>query len=423
MPVIDDRTALLDVPKPNEANNLRDDVERLRLAMETIANAIHANAQDLALRALLEHVHSIGQITGLADALDNKSDKTHQHKLNDLTDVDASDPANYQVVMRVGQAWQAATLVLAHINGWESTVDAKVAAANAALVGQAPATMDTIYEMAAALGNDPNFATTIATALGNRLRFDDAQARTETEQNQAIANLGGTVIGRQLLKAVDQAAARSAIGAVGLANPGAFTGTMTVPQPASDDNSLKPATTNWVRVLINAVNTAIGNLSTTVSNLNTALAGKFDKAGGTVTGQVTSASDVPTAFEATGAGPRFSWHIPGVVRKFLQAASTQLSLIDQGGTPHVSLLFDGRIWTSAYGYLDAKFYSTAADIAAVTGAAGGVGAYAFCTRTGGTVSHGQTVGGSTLVPAIGGTWRVMGQSVSNTVAGLFVRIS
>lgn len=38
-----------------------------------------------------------------------------------------------------------------------------------ALVNSSPATLDTLSELATALGNDPNFATTITTALGNRL--------------------------------------------------------------------------------------------------------------------------------------------------------------------------------------------------------------------------------------------------------------
>lgn len=44
--------------------------------------------------------------------------------------------------------------------------DAKIAAAVAALVNSSPATLDTLAEFAAALGNDPNFATTLAGLLG-----------------------------------------------------------------------------------------------------------------------------------------------------------------------------------------------------------------------------------------------------------------
>lgn len=43
--------------------------------------------------------------------------------------------------------------------------DAKVAAAVAALVASSPATLDTLAEFATALGNDPNFATTLTNAL------------------------------------------------------------------------------------------------------------------------------------------------------------------------------------------------------------------------------------------------------------------
>lgn len=46
---------------------------------------------------------------------------------------------------------------------------ADIDAAIAALVDSSPAALDTLNELAAALGDDPNFATTIATALGGKL--------------------------------------------------------------------------------------------------------------------------------------------------------------------------------------------------------------------------------------------------------------
>jgi hypothetical protein len=48
------------------------------------------------------------------------------------------------------------------------------AAAVAAIVDSAPATLDTLNELAAALGDDPNFATTITTSLGNKLSISSA---------------------------------------------------------------------------------------------------------------------------------------------------------------------------------------------------------------------------------------------------------
>ena len=50
----------------------------------------------------------------------------------------------------------------------------------AALVDSAPETLDTLSELAEALGNDPNFATTTATAIGERAKIDGAPAAYNT---------------------------------------------------------------------------------------------------------------------------------------------------------------------------------------------------------------------------------------------------
>ncbi|WP_181063728.1 hypothetical protein [Nocardia nova] len=69
--------------------------------------------------------------------------------------------------------------------------DAAIAAAVANLVNSAPGTLDTLKELADALGDDPNFATTINTALGNRVRVDtNAQGLTGTQQANARTNIG-----------------------------------------------------------------------------------------------------------------------------------------------------------------------------------------------------------------------------------------
>nr|WP_304413080.1 phage tail protein [Cupriavidus sp. amp6] len=57
-------------------------------------------------------------------------------------------------------------------NSGQAASTAFVASAIADLVASSPGTLDTLNELAAALGNDPNFATTITTQLGNK--FDKA---------------------------------------------------------------------------------------------------------------------------------------------------------------------------------------------------------------------------------------------------------
>jgi hypothetical protein len=64
----------------------------------------------------------------------------------------------------------------------ESTVETSLAA----LVGSAPAVLDTLEELSTALGNDENFATTVTTALSNK---------SNTGHGHAISDVAGLQIG------------------------------------------------------------------------------------------------------------------------------------------------------------------------------------------------------------------------------------
>jgi hypothetical protein len=67
--------------------------------------------------------------------------------------------------------------------------DAAISVATASLIDSAPATLDTLNELAAAIGDDENFSATITTALGSRLRFDAVQTLTGPQLSQGQANL------------------------------------------------------------------------------------------------------------------------------------------------------------------------------------------------------------------------------------------
>jgi hypothetical protein len=69
------------------------------------------------------------------------------------------------------------------------TLAASISALRDELSGGAGAALDTFAELAAALGNDPSFAATIATALGSRVRFDAEQTLTLAQKAQARANI------------------------------------------------------------------------------------------------------------------------------------------------------------------------------------------------------------------------------------------
>lgn len=65
-------------------------------------------------------------------------------------------------------------------------IDTKVAA----LVDQAPETLNTLDELAAALGDDPNFATTITNMIGTKANSADVYTKTDCNSaiNTAISN-------------------------------------------------------------------------------------------------------------------------------------------------------------------------------------------------------------------------------------------
>ena len=78
---------------------------------------------------------------------------------------------------------------------WSVTkISDTIASAVAAVTNGAPTALDTLDELAAALGDDANFAATVTTALGNRLRFDAAQTLTAPQKVQGNANLGSAAL-------------------------------------------------------------------------------------------------------------------------------------------------------------------------------------------------------------------------------------
>lgn len=89
---------------------------------------------------------------------------------------------------------QAYQDVLTAIGDMSSDWNADIAAALADLVGQAPETLDTIDEIATALGNDPNFFTTIMDAIGQKVSNNDprlSDARTPTSHDHPMPQVTG----------------------------------------------------------------------------------------------------------------------------------------------------------------------------------------------------------------------------------------
>jgi hypothetical protein len=118
------------------------------------------------------HNHIISNVDGLQTALDGKSDTSHVHS-NATTSVagfmsttDKSKLDGISAGADVTPSWVPS----ADPNyATESYVDSEVTSAVSSLVDSAPTTLDTLNELAAALGDDANFATTVGNNIASKL--------------------------------------------------------------------------------------------------------------------------------------------------------------------------------------------------------------------------------------------------------------
>ena len=117
------------------------------------------------------HSHSIAQITGLQTALDAKAPLASPALTGSPT----------------------APTATAGTNTAQIATTAFVAAAIGALIDAAPGAMDTLNELAAALGDDPNFATTVTNALASKLaaasNLSDLPNKTTARSNLGLGSL------------------------------------------------------------------------------------------------------------------------------------------------------------------------------------------------------------------------------------------
>ncbi len=135
---------------------------RVATEIKSVKTLINGNAADLSALTTTQKTSLVAAVNELKTALDALG-----------TPLTISDSTSSTT-----QVWSS------------SKVSSEITAAKNALTNGATAALDTLYELAAALGNDANFASTITTALGYRLRFDDVQTLTAQQKTQACTNLG-----------------------------------------------------------------------------------------------------------------------------------------------------------------------------------------------------------------------------------------
>ena len=129
-------------------------------------------------QAIAQDIKELKSTQGLLDSLSTTSKASLVDAINELhlaisnsTDVDDSAENG--------------------ISTWSSSkIRESINTAISELINGSGSALDTLKELADALGNDANFAATIAEQMGKRVRVDAAQTFTVTEQAQGCANLG-----------------------------------------------------------------------------------------------------------------------------------------------------------------------------------------------------------------------------------------
>lgn len=163
--------------KPDANTTVAEEIERLIATWDQVDLILKTLADAIATKAAANHNQAIGTITGLTEALAGKMAASKTFAVADLTDVSGSVEAALGYVLAktaLGFSFQSAASLLgnhqhgvADIVGLTAAIDAKIAA----LVAASPATLDTLAELATALGNDPNFATTMAAQIADAARI------------------------------------------------------------------------------------------------------------------------------------------------------------------------------------------------------------------------------------------------------------
>lgn len=133
----------------------------------------------------------VQEIMVLRDFINNLS--VHQSTLTTLTTTDKTSLVNAinELKSSITNAANINDTSTSTSATWSSDkINTSINNAVSALVNGTGTTLDTLKELADALGNDANFAAKFAEQMGKRVRVDAAQTFTVAEQAQGCANLG-----------------------------------------------------------------------------------------------------------------------------------------------------------------------------------------------------------------------------------------
>lgn len=197
------------------ATNVTDLATRVATELKAHKVLINGNAVDLSaltttsktnlVSAINEVKASVSSAAGINDAATSSSSTWSSTKITSyvgtstaalINDATPSTSTVYSGTKTNTVATAAAAALIDDTTPSASKVysstktNSAISAAVAGLVNSAPAALDTLKELSDALGGDASFATTTATALGNRVRHDvNNQGLNGTQQGNARTNI------------------------------------------------------------------------------------------------------------------------------------------------------------------------------------------------------------------------------------------
>lgn len=220
-----------------------------RLRPETVAALVSALTDELHT-VLLAHGHTMDQVsdTGTRMAL------TPAERAN-IASAAAAIDLKAPLASPSFTGTPTAPTAVAGTNTTQLATTAFVAAAVAALLNSAPGALDTLDELAAALGDDANFATTVTNLLALKAPLASPSLTGTPTAPTAAPGTNTTQLATTAF-----AAALAALKAP-LDSP-SFTGTPTAPTQATSDDTTKLATTAFVKAVVAAMTAGVASFNT-----------------------------------------------------------------------------------------------------------------------------------------------------------------